>query len=185
MSSKSTFTNSTSKSYALALYELASENSVLDQVEKEMISFAKLFNESLDFQKMLINPMVTKEDKRNVISQILQQNNYSEDSKRFLNFIANKNRLFFLDKIIESFLNLVSINKGELKAELVSSKQLTAQDQEKIKNELSENFTSSLKIDYKYDPNLIGGLIIKVGSIMVDTSIKTKLKKLEQRMIEA
>ena len=185
MSSKSTFSNSTSKSYALALYELASENSVLDQVEKEMISFAKLFNESLDFQKMLINPMVTKEDKRNVISQILQQNNYSEDSKRFLNFIANKNRLFFLDKIIESFLNLVSINKGELKAELVSSKQLTAQDQEKIKNELSENFTSSLKIDYKYDPNLIGGLIIKVGSIMVDTSIKTKLKKLEQRMIEA
>tara|TARA_B110000438_G_scaffold257936_1_gene266318 strand:- start:426 stop:983 length:558 start_codon:yes stop_codon:yes gene_type:complete len=185
LSSKSTFSNSTSKSYALALYELASENSVLDQVEKEMISFAKLFNESLDFQKMLINPMVTKEDKRNVISQILQQNNYSEDSKRFLNFIANKNRLFFLDKIIESFLNLVSINKGELKAELVSSKQLTAQDQEKIKNELSENFTSSLKIDYKYDPNLIGGLIIKVGSIMVDTSIKTKLKKLEQRMIEA
>ena len=185
MSSKSTFSNSTSKSYALALYELASENSVLDQVEKEMISFAKLFNESLDFQKMLINPMVTKEDKRNVISQILQQNNYSEDSKRFLNFIANKNRLFFLDKIIESFLNLVSINKGELKAELVSSKQLTAQDQEKIKNELSESFTSSLKIDYKYDPNLIGGLIIKVGSIMVDTSIKTKLKKLEQRMLEA
>ena len=185
MSSKSTFSNSTSKSYALALYELASENSVLDQVEKEMISFAKLFNESLDFQKMLINPMVTKEDKRNVISQILQQNNYSEDSKRFLNFVANKNRLFFLDKIIKSFLNLVSINKGELKAELVSSKQLTAQDLEKIKNELSENFTSSLKIDYKYDPNLIGGLIIKVGSIMVDTSIKTKLKKLEQRMIEA
>ena len=185
MSSKSTFSNSTSKSYALALYELASENSVLDQVEKEMVSFKKLLNESLDFQKMLINPMVTKEDKKNVIAQILQQNNYSEDSKKFLNFVANKNRLFFLDKIIESFLNLVSINKGELKAELISSKQLTAQEQEKIKNELSESFTSSLKIDYKYDPNLIGGLIIKVGSVMVDTSIKTKLKKLEQRMLEA
>ena len=185
MSSKSTFSNSTSKSYALALYELASENSVLDQVEKEMVSFKKLLNESLDFRKILINPMVTKEDKKNVIAQILQQNNYSEDSKKFLNFVANKNRLFFLDKIIESFLNLVSINKGELKAELISSKQLTAQEQEKIKNELSESFTSSLKIDYKYDPNLIGGLIIKVGSVMVDTSIKTKLKKLEQRMLEA
>jgi F-type H+-transporting ATPase subunit delta len=185
LSSKSTFSNSTSKSYALALYELASENSVLDQVEKEMVSFKKLLNESLDFRKILINPMVTKEDKKNVIAQILQQNNYSEDSKKFLNFVANKNRLFFLDKIIESFLNLVSINKGELKAELISSKQLTAQEQEKIKNELSESFTSSLKIDYKYDPNLIGGLIIKVGSVMVDTSIKTKLKKLEQRMLEA
>ena len=185
MSSKSTFSNSTSKSYALALYELASENSALDQVEKELFSFKKLLNESLDFKKMLINPMVTKEDKENVISKILQQNNYSENSKRFLNFVASKNRLFFLDKIIESFLNLISINKGELNAELISSKELTDEEQEKIKNELAESFTSSLKIDYKYDPNLIGGLIIKVGSVMVDTSIKTKLKKLEQSMVEA
>ena len=184
MSSKSTFSNSTSKSYALALYELASENSALDQVEKELYSFKKLLGESLDFKKMLINPMVTKEDKENVISKILQQNNYSENSKRFLNFVASKNRLFFLDKIIESFLNLISINKGELNAELISSKELTDEEQEKIKNELSESFKSSLKINYKYDSNLIGGLIIKVGSVMVDTSIKTKLKKLEQSMVE-
>ena len=129
--------------------------------------------------------MITKEDKENVLLRILKQNNYSEDSKKFLSFVASKNRLFFLDKIIESFLNLVSIKKGELKAELISSKDLTAPEQEKIKNELSESFKSSLNIDYKYDPNLIGGLIIKVGSVMVDTSIKTKLKKLEQRMLEA
>jgi F-type H+-transporting ATPase subunit delta len=184
LSSKSTFSNSTSKSYALAFYELANENSALDQVEKEMISFIKLLNESLDFKKVLINPMITKEDKENVLLRILKQNNYSEDSKKFLSFVASKNRLFFLDKIIESFLNLVSIKKGELKAELISSKDLTAPEQEKIKNELSESFKSSLNIDYKYDPNLIGGLIIKVGSVMVDTSIKTKLKKLEQNMVE-
>ena len=149
------------------------------------MSFKKLLNNSPDLKKILINPMVTKEDKGNVLLKIVEQNNFSENSMRFLNFIASKNRLFFLLKIIESFLNLVSLNRGEIKAELISSKELSKNEQEKIKNELSKDFTSSLNIDYKYDPGLIGGLIIKIGSVMVDTSIKTKLKKLEKNMIEA
>ena len=88
-----------------------------------------------------------------------------------------KNRLFFLGKIIESFLDLVSINKGELKAKLVSSKKLSIEEQKNIQNELSKDFKSPLNIDYEYDPDLIAGLIIQVGSVMVDTSIKTRLKK--------
>jgi len=185
LSSEPTFSNSTSKSYALAFYELSKENSTLNKVEQEMMSFKKLLNNSPDLKKILINPMVTKEDKGNVLLKIVEQNNISENSMRFLNFIASKNRLFFLLKIIESFLNLVSINRGEVKAELISSKELSKNDQEKVKNELSKNFTSSLNIDYKHDPGLIGGLIIKIGSVMIDTSIKTKLKKLEKNMIEA
>ena len=98
--------------------------------------------------------------------------------------MAIKNRLFFLDKIVESFLNLVSKNKGELKAKIISSKKLSIDEQKKIELELSKNFQSKLKIHYEYDPNLIGGLIIQVGSIMVDASIKTKLKKLEKNMLE-
>ena len=99
--------------------------------------------------------------------------------------MAVNNRLFFLNRIIESFLNLVSTNKGEMKAKLVSSKKMTIEEQKIVKEELSKDFKSPLNIDYKYDPNLIAGLIIQVGSIMIDTSIKTKLKKLEKNMIEA
>ena len=102
-----------------------------------------------------------------------------------MGFVANKNRLFFLEKIIGSFLNLVSKNKGELKAKLISSKELTMDEQKKIQSELSQDFQSPLKIDYKHDPELIAGLTIQVGSVMIDTSIKTKLKKLEKNMIEA
>ena len=90
-----------------------------------------------------------------------------------------------MEKIINSFLNLLSKNKGELKAKLISSKELSIQDQEKIQRELSVDFKSQLKIDYRYDPSLIGGLIIQIGSVMVDTSIKNKLKKLEKNMLEA
>ena len=137
MSAKSTFSNSTSRSYALALYELGEEN------------------------------------------------DFSQTLKKFLGFITIKNRLFFLRNIIENFLSLVSNNKGELKAKLVSSKELSNDEKKKIENELSEDFKSPLKINYEYDPDLIAGLVIQVGSVMIDTSIKTKLKKIEKSMIGA
>ena len=184
MSSKSTFSNSTSKSYATALYELSKENSELDKVENGMKSLNKLLNESSDFKEMILSPTVAKEDKKNVIFTIAEKNNFSSNLKKFLGFVALKNRLFYLSNIIESFLNLVSNNKGELKAKLVSSKKLSNEEQKKIQSELSKDFKSPLKIKYEYDPNLIGGLIIQVGSVMVDTSIKSKLKQLEKNMVE-
>ena len=184
MRSKSTFSNSTSESYAVALYELSKDDSQLEKVEDEINSLKKLINKSFDFKEMILSPTVTKDEKKNVILTIAKQNNFSEILKNFLGFVALKNRLFFLEKIINSFLNLLSKNKGELKAKLISSKELSLEDQKKIQNELSKDFKSQLKIDYKYDPSLIGGLIIQVGSIMVDTSIKNKLKKLEKNMLE-
>ena len=185
MSSKSTFSNSTSQSYALALYELSKESSELDKIEEEMKSLEHLLKESFDFKEMILNPTIAKEDKANVIFYLADQNNFSKSLKRFLGFVANKNRLFYLSNIVESFLNLVSNNKGELKAKLISSRELSSSEQQKIQSELSKDFKSTLNLDYNYDPNLIAGLIIQVGSIMVDTSIKTKLKQLEKNMVEA
>ena len=150
-----------------------------------MKSLNKLLSDNSDFKRIISTPTVAKEDKKNVIFAIADKNNFSQTLKKFLGFVAIKNRLFFLAKIIDSFLNLVSNNKGELKAKLISSKELSAEEQKKIQDELSENFKSSLNIDYKYDPDLITGLIIQVGSVMVDTSVRTKLKKLEKIMLEA
>ena len=185
MSSKSTFSNSTSKSYALALYELSKESSELNKVETDMKDLGLLLEQSVDFREMIQNPTVAKEDKKNVIFMIADKNNFSKNLKKFLGFVAFNNRLFYLKNIIQSFLDLVSDSKGELKAKLISSKELSLEEKKKIQSELSKNFKSSLKIDYKYDPNLIAGLIIQVGSIMIDTSIRTKLKKLEKNMLEA
>ena len=185
MSSKSTFSNSTSKSYALALYEISKENSETDKIENEMKSFQQLLKESSDFKEMILSPTVSKEDKKNVIFAITDKNNFSVNLKKFLGFVALKNRLFYLNNIIESFLNLVSKNKGELKAKLISSKKLSKDEQKKIQNDLSKDFQSSFDLDYIYDPSLIAGLIIQIGSTMIDTSVKTKLKKLEKNMLEA
>ena len=185
MRAKSTFSNSTSKSYAVAFYELAKENSELSNAEDGMNGLKKLINDNFDFKEMLLSPAVGKEEKKKVIFEIADRYNFPQTLKKFLGFITIKNRLFFLDKIIDSFLNIISINKGELKAKLVSSKQLSEKELKNIQSELSKDFKSPIKIDYKYDPNLIAGLIIQVGSIMVDTSIKSKLKQLEKNMVEA
>jgi len=185
LSSKSTFSNSTSKSYALALYQLAKESSELEKVENEMNSLKKLLIDSSDFREMISNPTIQKEEKKNIISAITQNNNFSKTGKKFLGFLTIKNRLFFLNQIIESFLNFLSNAKGELKAKLLSAKKLSKMDIEKIEKELSSDFNSPIKIDYKHEPSLIGGLIIQVGSVMVDNSIKNKLRQLEKSMIEA
>jgi F-type H+-transporting ATPase subunit delta len=185
LSSKSTFSNSTSKSYALALYEISKENSEVDKIENEMKSFSRLLKESSDFKDMILSPIVSKEDKKNVIFTIAEKNNFSPNLKKFLGFVALKNRLFYLSNIIESFLNLVSNSKGELKAKLISSKKLSQDEKKKIQKDLSKNFKSSLNLEYIYDSDLIAGLIIQIGSVMIDTSVKTKLKKLEKNMLEA
>ena len=185
MSSKSTFLNSTSKSYALALYELAKENSELNKVEDGMDGIKTLLSNSSDFKEMILNPAVTKEEKNKVIIKIADQYNFCQTLKKFLGFLTTKNRLFFLNQIIGSFLDLISSSKRELKAKLLSSKKLSKTELEKIRNELSKDFQSPIKIDYKHDPDLIGGLVIQVGSVMVDTSIKSKLKQLQKSMIEA
>jgi len=185
LSLKSTFLNSTSRSYALSLYELAKESSELNKVENGMNGLKTLLSNSSDFKEMILNPTITKEEKNKVITKIVGQYSFCRTLKKFLGFLTIKNRLFFLNQIIDSFLNIISSNKGELKAKLLSSKELSKAEIEKIRNELSKDFQSPINIDYKYDPDLIGGLVIQIGSVMVDTSIKTKLGQLQKSMIEA
>ena len=185
MSLKSKFSNSTSQSYAYALFELAKEKSELDKVEGGINGLKILLNKSSDFNEMILNPVLLKEEKNNVILEISEQYNFCETLKKFLGFLVSKNRLLFLKQIIESFLNIISKDKGELKAKLLSAKDLSKTDLEKIQNELSQDFKSPIQIDYKYDPDLIAGLIIQVGSVMVDTSIRSKLKQIEKNLMKA
>jgi len=184
LSSKSAFSNSTSKSYALALYELSKENSELNKAEDEMNALKTLLSNSSDFKEMILDPTVTKEEKNKVIIEMVNKYNFCQTLKKFLSFLTSKNRLFFLNQIVDSFSDLVSSSKGELKAKLLSSKELSKEELEKIRSELSKDLQSPIKIDYKHDPNLIGGLVIQVGSVMVDTSIKSKLEQLQKSMIE-
>ena len=105
-------------------------------------------------------------------------------SRIFLNINIETIIIIALNKIFNSFLNLIIKKRGEINASLISSKQLTETELDKITLELSNVLGSKLKFDFKVDKNLIGGLKIQLGSFMIDTSIKNKLKKYEQQMME-
>jgi F-type H+-transporting ATPase subunit delta len=110
--------------------------------------------------------------------------NLSKIVKNFLSILVIKRRIFFLYNIFKNFLLLVSKKRGELKASLVSSKSLTKDELKNLNSEISQVLGTVVNFDYKVDENLIGGLKIQIGSLMVDTSIKNKLKKYEQIMLE-
>ena len=111
--------------------------------------------------------------------------NLSQIIKNFLSLLVIKRRIFFINKIFIKFLSLASKKRGELKALLVSSKNLTSEELENLNKDLSQTIGTSIAFDYKVDENLIGGLKMQIGSLMIDTSIKNKLKKYEQTMLEA
>ena len=110
---------------------------------------------------------------------------FTKNLKNFFLLLIEKRRIFFVKKIVDSFLKLCLKNRGEIKASLISSKDLSAIELENISNELSLAMGATIKFDYKVDQDLIGGLKLQLGSFMIDTSIKNKLKKYEQRMLES
>ena len=119
------------------------------------------------------------------INKISDQFKFNELLKKFLGFVVTKRKLFYIEKILNDFLFISSKARGEIQAELCVAKNLNESEINKIKDELSSTFSSNIKLNHKHDPSLIGGLIIKVGSTMIDTSLKSKLKKIEKKMIEA
>ena len=183
MSNNKNFSDTAASRYSLALYELAEENGYVQEIEDQSSALIKLFDESKDFKLIVKNPTSKKEDQINVINKISEHCNFNILLKKFLCFLIEKRRLFFLQSILRNFMDTCSKKRGEVKAKLVAAKQLNNDEVNKIKNELSKDFTNKIKLDYKYDPSLIGGLIIQVGSVMIDTSIKSKLRQLENKMI--
>ena len=185
MSDKNRFSDSSAKSYSQALYELASEEKKLKDVEEHAISIIKLISQSEDFNSLINDPTNKQEDQLNVINLIFEKFNLNSLLKKFLNFLVMKRRFFYVEKILKNFVMICSKNRGEISAKLRTSKELNETEINNIKNELSKNFGSNVNLNYNYDPSLIGGLIIQVGSVMIDTSIKNKLQQIENQMIEA
>ena len=185
MSKNKGFSETSAGRYSLALYELAIEANLLSEIEVHSESVINLISSSEDFKSLIKDPTNKKEDQLVALGKISEKYKLNELLAKFLSFLISKRRFFYVDKILKSFVETCSAKRGELKAELTSAKDLTEDEVNSIKEELTENFSSKIKLNYKYDKSLIGGLIVQVGSTMVDTSIKNKLQQIENRMIEA
>ena len=185
MSSNKSFSSETANRYALALYELAKENSELEIIEKDINEFLDVYNTSEDLKNFIKNPTQSQSNQLEILKKISIEMSLSKIIKSFLSVLVTKRRIFFLNTIFKQFLLLTSKKRGEIKASLISSKSLTKDELNNLNTEISKVLGTVINLDYKVDESLIGGLKIQVGSLMVDTSIKNKLKNYEQIMLEA
>mgnify|MGYP001265319260 FL=1 len=185
MSKDKGFSITSAERYSLALYELSEESKLLDKIEEQSLSVLTLINKSEGFSNFIKDPTIDQADLLKTVDTISKVYNFETLLKNFLSFLIKKRRFFFIERILKSFIEICSKKRGELKAELKSAKELSNDEIIKITEELTKNFSSKIKLNYTHDKSLIGGLVVQVGSTMVDTSIKNKLQQIENRMIEA
>ena len=171
-------------SYSQSLFELAKENSVVDEIEAQGKSLCRIITDSQDFSTFIKDPTFKQDKQLEVFSTIFEKVKLNSLFIKFIKFLIYKRRIFFLKNILDDFINYCSFQRGEVRAELVSSKKLDNSQIEKIKEEMTKDFNSKINLSYKVDESLLAGVKIKIGSIMIDNSLKNKLAKMKNSMKE-
>lgn len=171
------FSAETSERYALAFMEVSKEMSELDKNLYDTQNLLQIFKDNKYFVKFIKNPTIGSNNQKKIFEKIINSMSFSNSFKNFLFLLIKKKRIFFLDQILKKFIQISKLNKGIMEAKLVSSKELTDEEQKKISDELSKAIGASLTFNYSVNENLLGGFKIQVGSILIDTSIRNKLNR--------
>lgn len=168
--------------YATALFDLARDAGQLDAVANDLTALSRMLGESADLVRLVRSPVFSREDQARAIAAVAEKAGFSDLVRRFLGVLASNRRLFALADTIASFKILLSHHRGEALAEVTSAVALNDAQLQQIKSSLSSAAAGNVVINAKVDPSLIGGLIVKLGSRMIDASVRTKLNNLKTAM---
>jgi F-type H+-transporting ATPase subunit delta len=168
--------------YSVALFELADEKHALDAVSADLASLGGMIAESEDLKTLIYSPLMKRAEQAKAIDAVVRAANLSELTRRFVGLVANNRRLFALPAIIKAFHKLLADKRGEMTAEVTAAHPLTEAQKAAVSDAIKRVVGGKVSIDMKVDPSLLGGLIVRVGSRMIDGSVKTKLQKLQLAM---
>jgi len=170
--------------YASALFELASEERAIDQVKADLDRFDALIGDSSDLRRLVRSPAFTAEAQSRALAAVLEKAGIAGLAGRFLQVVSSNRRLFAVQDMIKGFRALVAQHKGEVSAEVTLAERPSDQHLDAIKSALNTITKKDVQVDVKVDPSIIGGLIVKLGSRMVDSSLRTKLNSIKHAMKE-
>jgi len=170
--------------YATALFELALESKKLKGVEKDLIAFRAMLDSSDDLVRLVRSPVFSAADQQNALAAILKKAGIKGLTENFFNLVARNRRLFAIRDIIGGFEALLAHHRGEVTAEVASASKLSPAQTKALKTTLKAAIGQDIQISTQVDPALLGGLVVKVGSRMIDTSLQTKLNNLKFAMKE-
>lgn len=165
--------------YAGALYELAKEQGALPQVEADLAGFQALLDSSPDLLRLVRSPVFSAEDQTKALAAVLAKAGIGGLTGNFLQLIAKNRRLFAATDIIKAFKALTARGRGEAPAEVTSAVALTDEQVALLKETLKASVGKDVQLTTRVDPSLLGGLVVKIGSRMVDSSLRTKLAGLK------
>ena len=168
--------------YASALYDLAAEKKLVDPVVEDLSNLKNILKDNKELSLVVKSPLITSNDKLNIFESLLKKINANELTSTFLKVIEKNKRFSSLASIITQFMNINSQKRGDVLADITSADELNDDQKNNITNQLKSILGDKLSLSFDVDKNIMGGLIVKVGSKMIDTSLANKINKLKIAM---
>lgn len=182
MASEESQTTGLAGRYATAVFELALEEKALDALARDFVKLRELLAASEDLLRLVRSPVLTREEQSRALEAVLASTSAHALTRKLVLLLAEKRRLFALGDIIRAFEALVARQRGEIAATVTSARALNSEETSELKRILKEKLGREPLLETKIDPKILGGLILKVGSRMIDSSIRTKLDGLRAAM---
>ena len=174
--------NLVSDRYASALYDLAAEKKLVDPVLEDLSNLKNILKDNKELSLVVKSPLITSVDKLNIFESLLKKINANELTSTFLKVIEKNKRFSNLASIITQFMNINSQKRGDVLADITSADELNDDQKNNITNQLKSILGDKLSLSFDVDKSIMGGLIVKVGSKMIDTSLANKINKLKIAM---
>ena len=184
MSEPTSISSGIASRYATAVFQLAKEDKKLKQLEADVDVLQRVVNESPDLQSLISSPLYSRSEMGKAIVDVAEAMKLQANMANTLALMASKRRLFVLPSLLGALRSRIAKEKGEVTAEVASAKALTKTQATKLAKTLKAQLGSDVKIQATVDETLIGGIVVKVGSKMIDTSIRSKLNALQNSMKE-
>lgn len=165
--------------YVRALFEIAREPALRDQVEQDLDALQNAIEKSDDLQRVLHSPLLTRSQQAKAITAVLAAMNANAATQKFVALLAQQKRLDILPQVIALFSEWAAAARGEIKAEIISAAPLKKDDIAALSGSLGKAYGKKVIVDVKQDPQLLGGMIVKVGSQQLDGSLNGKLRRLK------
>jgi F-type H+-transporting ATPase subunit delta len=165
--------------YASALFELANESSSVREIESDLVNFQGLLDESPDLLRLVRSPVIAADDQAKALAAILEKAGIGGLTANFLKLVTANRRLFVVQDIIKAYRSFAAKARGEVTAEVTSAFSLNDEQIAALKETLKASVGEYVTLQSRVDPSILGGLIVKVGSRMIDSSLKTKLQTMK------
>ncbi|MGE4059513.1 MAG: F0F1 ATP synthase subunit delta [Sphingomonadales bacterium] len=182
LAANSSMTSGVAGRYAAALFDLAREAGALDTVQQDLQDLKRLLGESADLAELVRSPLFSRDEQTRAIGAVLEKAGASDLTRRFLAVVARNRRLFALRGMIGAYAAMLADERGEMTAQVTSAYPLTAGQTEELRDTLAAHLSRKIQLETSVDPGLLGGLVVRVGSRMIDNSLRTKLSNMQLAM---